>query len=141
MKMSMPFAPEGELSRKTAVINAPLEAKQTRDKLTNDELDCAIDHYSHALQLDPEYAVAYFNRGLAYFCKGDLDRAISDWDEAIRLVPDDVEAYYYRGIAYDEKGDQKNAIADLKKALELCGESFEFLCLNARQTLEKLGVK
>ena len=141
MKTRIPFALEAELSRKTAVIDAPPGAKPARDKLTNDELDCAISHYSQAIQRNHESAVAYFNRGLAYFCKGDLDRAIRDWNEAIRLVPEDAEAYYYRGIAYDEKGDQTNAIADLNKALELCGDSLEYLCLNARQTLEKLGVK
>ena len=141
MKTRKPFTTKAELGRKTGVVYAPPRDIAAREKQTDDDLDHAIRHYSQSLRRNPESAVAYFNRGLAYYCKDDLDRAIRDWDDAIRLVPDDAEAYYYRGIAYDEKGDQTNAIADLNKALELCGDSLEYLCLNARQVLEKLGAK
>ena len=37
--------------------------------------------------IDPKYADAYNNRGLAYRAKGDYDHAIADYNEAIRLDP------------------------------------------------------
>jgi len=119
----------------------PPGGEQARDKLTTDDLERIISHYSQVIQLDPDFAVAYFNRGLAYYSKGDPDRAVSDWNAAIRLNPADAEAYFYRGLAYDEIGDKESAIADLHKALELCDDHSELLCQNAQQLLEKLGAK
>ena len=84
--------------------------------------------------LQPNSAMAYFNRGLLYANKEDVDRAIRDWDKAIQLDPNFSAVYYNRGIAYANKGDSENAIADFKKVLELCGTNTE-LCQNANQRL------
>jgi tetratricopeptide (TPR) repeat protein len=43
--------------------------------------------YSQAIRLDPNYALAYFNRGYTYYYKGDYDRAIADYNQVIRLDP------------------------------------------------------
>ena len=56
------------------------------------EMDRKIEEYSKAIALDPQDAVAYYNRGIAYYDKGDLDRAIADYDQAIALDPQDVAA-------------------------------------------------
>jgi tetratricopeptide (TPR) repeat protein len=50
------------------------------DKGKHDE---AIADYDKAIALDPSFALAYSNRGLAYAKKGDVDRAIADYDKAI----------------------------------------------------------
>ena len=65
-------------------------------------LDRAIADYSEVIQIQPDFAGAYNNRGNAYGEKGELDRAIADYSEAIRLQPDDADAYYNRGIAYEK---------------------------------------
>lgn len=53
--------------------------------------DAGISACTYAIQsghLTAEsVAVAYNNRGLAYFHKGDLGRAIQDYDESLRLNP------------------------------------------------------
>ena len=51
------------------------------------EHDRAIEDYSRAIELDPEYAPAYYNRGNAYSDKGEYDRAIEDLNRAIELDP------------------------------------------------------
>jgi tetratricopeptide (TPR) repeat protein len=54
----------------------------------------------------PGFTDAYFNRGKAYWRKGEhkdkesLKKAISDFSKVIKLNPDDMEAYYNRGLAY-----------------------------------------
>jgi tetratricopeptide (TPR) repeat protein len=83
------------------------------------DYDRAIADYNQAIRLDPNYAVAYFNRGNAYFRKGDNDRAIADLTQAIKLDPNFALAYFNRGYVYNEKGDYDRAIADLTQAIKL----------------------
>ena len=72
-----------------------------------------------AIELKPDYADAYNNRGIAKKAKGDLDGAIADYTKAIELKPDDADAYINRGDAKKAKGDLDGAIADYTKAIEL----------------------
>ena len=82
------------------------------------QVDRAIEVYSHAIDLNPNYAEAYTNRGLAYQNKGDYDRAISDHNTAIDLNPNYAEAYFNRGGAYKSKNNYDHALADYTKAIE-----------------------
>ena len=43
------------------------------------QYDRAISDYNKAIEIDPEYALAFFNRGVAYFKKGDCDKAREDF--------------------------------------------------------------
>ena len=79
----------------------------------------AIKHYGKAIELNPNFAEAYNNRGNAYSDKDELNRAIQDFDKAIDLNPDLVEAYYNRGVAYGIKDELNRAIQDFDKAIEL----------------------
>ena len=47
--------------------------------------DRAIRDYDKAIELKPDFAVAYSNRGVAYAKKGDYPRAVVDYDKAIEL--------------------------------------------------------
>ena len=42
-----------------------------------------------AIKLSPKYVHAYYNRGLAYYDKGDKERAIADTRKALELRPGD----------------------------------------------------
>ena len=72
-----------------------------------------------AIELNPEFAEAYNNRGLAYYRKSDYDRAIIDLNKAIEIKPQYAEAYNNRSVAYYGKGDYDGAIADASKAIEI----------------------
>ena len=50
----------------------------------------AIRDFDQALRLDPDYARAYFNRGLAYARGDQHDRARSDFQKALTLGYDRV---------------------------------------------------
>ena len=75
--------------------------------------------YDKAIELDPEFAGAYINRGDIYVKQGNDDRAIADYSKAIKLDPKYAKAYYNRGNAYAEKGEYDRAIADYTKVVEL----------------------
>ena len=83
------------------------------------KLDLAIEEYTQAIKLKPDYAEAYLGRGNAYYDKGDYDHAIADYGQAIKLRPDYARAYDNRGLAYYSKGDYDRAIVDLCRYLEL----------------------
>ncbi len=53
----------------------------------------------------PSLAIAFSNRGNAYFNKGEYDRAIAECDQAIRLDPNVAVAFGNRGAAYSAKKD------------------------------------
>jgi len=71
------------------------------------------------LQTQEAYAIAYSNRGFAYYNKGQYDRAIANYDKAIKLDPKFAIAYNNRGIAYGQKGDDDRAFADFDTAIKL----------------------
>src|SRR5271157_5169359 len=55
--------------------------------LKRQEYDKAINDFSEAIRLDPNYVPAYVSRGNAYGTHGAVDKAINDFTEAIRLDP------------------------------------------------------
>ena len=83
------------------------------------QIGSAIEHYSRAIELHPNGAATYNNRGVAYNNNRDFDKAIADYTKAIELNPKYAEAYSNRGFAYNENGDPDLAIVDCTKAIEL----------------------
>jgi tetratricopeptide (TPR) repeat protein len=76
----------------------------------------AIADYDFALRLDPHYALAYNNRGVAYFNLEEYQKAIADYDRAIQLDPQFALAYGNRGVAYFNLKEYQKAIADFDQA-------------------------
>jgi tetratricopeptide (TPR) repeat protein len=52
-----------------------------------DDYDMAIADYTQAIELNPNYAAAYFNRGLAFRRKGDLDHAAKAYADSLATFP------------------------------------------------------
>jgi tetratricopeptide (TPR) repeat protein len=51
-------------------------------------LDEAIQHYERAIQLDPDYANAHFNLGLALAGQGRAAEAEQHFEQALKLAID-----------------------------------------------------
>jgi tetratricopeptide (TPR) repeat protein len=79
----------------------------------------AIASYDRAIELDPDFAGAYSNRGNAYGALGEHERAIEDYDRAIEIDPDFAGAYVGRGIAYRNLEQYEQAIASYDRAIEI----------------------
>ena len=67
----------------------------------------------------PPACARYFNRGFAYFQKGQYDKAVADYSDAIRLLPGYADAYRDRGYVRMLKGDLEKALVDLDFAVRL----------------------
>ena len=83
------------------------------------EYQRAIEEYSQTLELNPQFAAAYNNRGNSYYGKGETIRAIQDYDKAIELDPLNADAYNNRGNARMRNHDLDSAIADHTRSLEI----------------------
>lgn len=83
------------------------------------DIDRAIADFNKAIEIKPDDAYAYGNRGTLHYYKGEYDRAIVDFDQALKLTPDHVVIYINRGAAYYNKGEYDRAIADHDKAIKL----------------------
>ena len=80
------------------------------------EFDSAIEDYNTAIELDPNLAEAYYNRGLVYLVEGELELAIDDMDKAFESNPNYAEAYYNRGVVWSRLEKWENARLDLTVA-------------------------
>ena len=55
-----------------------------------------------AINLNPNFTEAYYNRGLAYANLQNYEQALADFSKAVELNPSLAEAYYYRGNIYND---------------------------------------
>jgi len=82
------------------------------------EHERAVDDFTRAIELDPNYAAAYFSRGVLYWRElRNLYRAIRDMTRVLELAPNWSEALFNRAIAYQMRGDHEQAIADFERYL------------------------
>jgi tetratricopeptide (TPR) repeat protein len=82
-------------------------------------VDGALADYDRAITLDPNHAVAFFNRAGALAARGQIDRALADYDRAVELDPTDADAHVGRGRLHYQKKDYTAAVADYDAALRL----------------------
>lgn len=78
----------------------------------------AIDAYTNALRLKPDYPEAHNNLGWILFQQGHAKEASIHFQEAIRNRPDYSAAHTNLGIALAKQGKLEKAIAHFSKALQ-----------------------
>jgi tetratricopeptide (TPR) repeat protein len=122
----------------------------------------AVADYSKAIELQPDDALTYYDRGLAYMVFDDLKQAIRDFEKYLELAPDAPDReevknqieelkskssnpsntptvdYLQQGITNFEAGNYEQAIADYTKAIELNPEKAEAY-LDRGYAYEQLG--
>lgn len=78
----------------------------------------AIEHYSHSIELQPEYVPSYVRRGRLHLDENQLDRAGKDFRRALELDPDSTAARAGLGRVAMERGDYAQAVELLETALK-----------------------
>ena len=79
----------------------------------------AITDYDIAIDKDPNYAEAYYLRGLTRRSLKQQKESIVDLDDAIRLNSSHAEAYYERGAAEYNLQQHEEAIVDFTEVVRL----------------------
>jgi uncharacterized membrane protein/Tfp pilus assembly protein PilF len=78
----------------------------------------AFEDFNRGVQLYPEYAPLYNNRGNLLLALAQYAEAIKDFDRAVVLAPTYSAAYTNRGNALLKSGQADRAVADFSRAIE-----------------------
>ena len=62
--------------------------------------DNAVEDYSRAIIINPNYTDAYYRRGRTYYSKLQYDKAIDDFNKVISIDPKHADAYYSERIKF-----------------------------------------
>ncbi|MEM1366756.1 MAG: tetratricopeptide repeat protein [Cyanobacteria bacterium P01_H01_bin.15] len=101
--------------------------------LAVDQPDAAITALKQAIKLAPNFAIAHFELGEAYFAQEDYDRSIPAYALAVDHEPRNSEFRLGHGKALAKAGRHPGAIAVYKKLLTLQPDNalaYEGLCLS-----------
>ena len=79
----------------------------------------AIDDYTKALEINPEYADGYYHRGCSWYEVEHFDDALADLNRAIELDPEADSYYGQRALVYIFTDRPGLAQADEEKCEEL----------------------
>jgi serine/threonine protein kinase len=97
--------------------NTSVTKKDEKEK--GDSLE-ALAKYDRAIELNPQDADAYINRGILKYEKNDTQGALADYNRAIEINPQDALVYYNRGLLkYGKLNDNQGALADYNRAIEI----------------------
>jgi tetratricopeptide (TPR) repeat protein len=114
------------------------EAKVSAEELVHKRPDCLVG-YRHlaeiarmkkdytgaavylkkAIELDPNYANAHNNLGMALALQGKLNEAISYFTRAIQLDPDSASSHYNLGNAFNQQDKVDEAITHYTEAVQI----------------------
>ena len=86
----------------------------------------AIADFGRAVRRNPQFAMAYYNRGLVYYLVlGQTDKAVSDFTKVIEITPDFKDGYMNRGEIYIKTQEYEKAISDFSQVIEIEPECVE----------------
>lgn len=90
-----------------------------REKIADPGYHTVIRYLTSAIELEPSFAYAYYNRGTLYAMTNDLHAALVDFDKAIAIDESLAEAWYNRGLVLVLLNRMDDAFRDLSRAGEL----------------------
>lgn len=93
--------------------------KLLTDKQTKFNVEMIMRDYDKVIELQPDFAFAYYNKANILCTQQDFRTAISNYSKAIECDADFAEAYFNRGLTYLFTGQDAKGLADLSKAGEL----------------------
>jgi tetratricopeptide (TPR) repeat protein len=123
----LPDTLERQLHAEAALDRGLVEVS---DALANNRVPNTIIHFNEAIDLDPDFADAYYHRAEFKYLKSRditwLEDAIQDYTHAIRLNPEEARYYGARGKAYKKRKLLDAALADYTSAIELAPHTAQY---------------
>ncbi|HTA82970.1 MAG TPA: tetratricopeptide repeat protein [Bacteroidia bacterium] len=104
-----------ETEQYTTVSNTYKVVKDTK----NEKYQSALNDFTKIIQMEPDFAPAYYNRAFVKYKLQDFNGAIDDYNMALQIDPDMPDAYYNRGLLLFCLSEKVNACQDFSKAGEM----------------------
>lgn len=126
-------------------LPVPSQNELTAESLYNDasekyvmgHYEDAIQDYSKAIELNPEYGTAYYSRGIVFAKLDQYDKCIADYSTAIKKGIQTAAIYYNRANAYIELEKYNEAVHDYDETLRI-NPTFRAAQQNRDLALQKL---
>ncbi|MEL6152085.1 MAG: tetratricopeptide repeat protein, partial [Chloroflexota bacterium] len=90
------------------------------------DIDAALEDFSEATRLDPEYAEAYLVLAQVYSALGQGSQALANYDAAIEIEPENADYVYARGLLHYNMGNLEEALADYDAAIEIDPDNADY---------------
>ncbi|WP_455657097.1 tetratricopeptide repeat protein [Porphyromonas gulae] len=105
---------------RTNAMGVPVaaDAPERKPAISDVDGELVMRDLNRTIELDPNFAYAYYNRAVLLARRGDTDAALSDYDRAIKAYPEFADAYFNRGLLLLSRGKAKEGISDLSRAGE-----------------------
>ena len=105
----------------------------------------ALESYTKAVQVKPDFFVAFNNKGLLLDTMGNHREAIEEYDRALKIKADFDAAWFNKASAYALLSNEENTLVSLRKAVELnpqykdlARKNPDFLTLSKNPEFKKL---
>ncbi len=111
-----------QVSKTASPTTADQYLEQAKVFSKENRYELAMQDLTKAIELDPEYAEAYFERSKTYPFEDEADKSaawdksLEDCDKAIEIDPRYAAAHYLRGVAYMGKKEYDKAVSELTMA-------------------------
>ncbi|MBP0018048.1 MAG: tetratricopeptide repeat protein [Cyanobacteria bacterium SBLK] len=124
---SVTVADRPDESQTSPTVEAPQDIHPDAEALFNQGVDLyyagdirgAWSCFERAIEIQPNYHIAYNGRGATLYNMGRYEEAIADYNRALEIQPNDHLPYNGRGNALRNMGRYEEAIADYNRALEI----------------------
>ncbi|MEL6698084.1 MAG: tetratricopeptide repeat protein [Bacteroidota bacterium] len=125
---NQPLHPLGRYQLGNYHLRNALRARNSENAtLFGEEINLAVESYTLSINRDPQYALARYFRGYAYFlAEQRVDLAIADMEEALKLDPTMGSAYFVLGSIYEYNGDLQSAKNYYEQAVKYQPDSKDF---------------
>ena len=91
------------------------------------------------LQIDPNFALGYYNLGITLKAMGQFIEAIAAYKRAIQLNPEYAQAYQNLGVVLLKLGQVRESLAAFQQAIALYESSNPTVARQLSQKLQEMG--
>ena len=93
------------------------------------DYSAAVDAYTEAIKIAPNYEKALYNRGKAQLKLKKYKSALGDFQKTVQLNPKHDKALLYSGICFMKAKNYPAAISHFNKSLKIEKSSYALTCL------------
>lgn len=98
---------------------ANLALVQGTSAMDRKAFDCAVRHFTKAIEVDPEFAEAYNQRAIAHYLQERYAESLEDCRQVIQRIPEHFGAWAGKGHCQAHLGRISEAVTSYRKALQL----------------------